>query len=123
RHRAHQAHLRAAIDERRATECDGAAERDRRVLIIRPESGARTAENADLHDALSSDSAARMRAQERMPPWKLERSYFSFGEWMRSFSCAKPTISASRPSTSLKSPATGIEPPEPTVTQSLPHSS
>jgi hypothetical protein len=28
----------------------------------------------------ASASAARMRAQERMPLWKLLRSYFSFGE-------------------------------------------
>src|SRR5690606_3741831 len=29
-------------------------------------------------------SAARMRAHERWPLWKEERSYFSLGEWMRS---------------------------------------
>lgn len=29
---------------------------------------------------LSSASAVKTRAHERMPPWKLDRSYFSFGE-------------------------------------------
>ncbi len=34
-----------------------------------------------------------MRTQERMPWWKLERLYFSLGEWMRSSSRAKPISS------------------------------
>ena len=58
-----------------------------------------------------------------MPPWKLDSSYFSFGEWMRSSSRPKPTISESIPSSRLKSPTTGIEPPPPTRAGSIPHSS
>src|ERR1043166_561321 len=68
-------------------------------------------------------SSARIRAQERMPLWKLLRSYFSFGEWMLSSSRPKPTSSESRPSVFLKSATTGIEAPEPYRTVSLPHSS
>ena len=68
-------------------------------------------------------SAARMRAQLRMPLWNEVRSYFSFGEWMRSSSRPKPISSVSMPSRRLKSPTIGIEAPEPISTASLPHSS
>src|SRR5262249_48628456 len=67
-------------------------------------------------------SAARIRAHERVPLWKLCRSYFSFGECTRSSSSAKPTMSVSMPSTRLKSPTIGIEPPSPPVTALRPHS-
>src|SRR5262245_47109366 len=67
-------------------------------------------------------SAARMRAQLRVPLWNEVRSYFSFGECTRSSSSAKPTMMVSMPSTRLKSPTIGIEPPSPTVTAVLPHS-
>src|SRR5712664_969868 len=70
-----------------------------------------------------SASAARIRAHERMPLWKLCRSYFSFGEWMLSSSRPKPTSTVSRPSVRLKSATIGIEAPEPIRTVSLPHSS
>src|SRR5436190_8887016 len=70
-----------------------------------------------------SESAAKMRAQERMPLWKLLRSYFSFGEWMLSSSRPKPTSRLSRPSVRLKSATIGIEAPEPISNASLPHSS
>src|SRR5680860_142598 len=43
-------------------------------------------------------SSPRMRAQLRAPFSKLVRLYFSFGEWMRSSSSAKPIRSASMPS-------------------------
>ena len=56
---------------------------------------------------------ARMRAHERMPLWKLFRSYFSFGEWMLSSSRPKPTITVSRPRVRLKSATIGIDAPEP----------
>jgi len=52
-------------------------------------------------------SAARMRAQLRVPLWKLVRSYFSFGECTRSSSSAKPTKMVSMPSTRLKSATIG----------------
>src|SRR5437016_11483332 len=68
-------------------------------------------------------SAARMRAQLRVPLWKLVRSYFSFGEWTRSSSSAKPTRSVSILSTRLKSATIGIEPPSPIITVLRPHSS
>src|SRR6266542_3696763 len=67
-------------------------------------------------------SAARIRAQLRVPLWKLVRSYFSFGECTRSSSSAKPPMIVSMPSTRLKSATIGIEPPSPTVTAFLPHS-
>src|SRR5882757_4041613 len=67
-------------------------------------------------------SAARIRAQLRVPLWKLVRSYFSFGECTRSSSSAKPTMIVSMPSSRLKSATMGIEPPSPTVTAFLPHS-
>ena len=59
-------------------------------------------------------SASSTRAQERIPLWKLRRSYFSLGEWMRLSSRAKPISIESIPSSSLKCPAMGIEPPPPT---------
>jgi hypothetical protein len=40
-------------------------------------------------------SAARMRAQERMPLWKLSTSYFSLGLWIWSSSLPKPISIAS----------------------------
>src|ERR1017187_7805862 len=71
----------------------------------------------------ASASASRIRAHERMPLWKLFRSYFSFGEWMLSSSRPKPTSTVSRPRVRLKSATTGIDAPEPTSSASLPHSS
>ena len=59
------------------------------------------------------DSASRIRAQDRTPLWKLVRSYFSFGLWMRSSPSAKPTRITSSPSLSLNSVLTGIDPPAP----------
>ena len=47
------------------------------------------------------DRASRMRTQERIPLWKLRRSYFSFGLWMRSSSSAKPARITSMPSADL----------------------
>ncbi len=35
-----------------------------------------------------ADSAARIRAQLRIPLWKLSTSYFSLGEWIASSSLA-----------------------------------
>src|SRR5262245_2223850 len=67
-------------------------------------------------------SAARMRAQLRVPLWNEVRSYFSFGECTRSSSSAKPTMMVSIPSTRLKSPTIGIEPPSPIAIAFLPHS-
>src|SRR6478609_10808065 len=61
----------------------------------------------------ASANAPRIRAQERMPLWKLLRSYFSFGEWMLSSSRPKPTSRESSPSVFLKSATIGIEAPEP----------
>src|SRR5262249_19505919 len=69
-----------------------------------------------------SASAARIRAQLRVPLWKLVRSYFSFGACTRSSSSAKPTMIVSMPSTRLKSPTIGIEPPSPIASAFLPHS-
>ena len=54
---------------------------------------------------------------------KLETSYFSFGEWMRSSSRPKPIISESMPRIRLKSPTTGIDPPAPISAGLAPHSS
>src|SRR5262249_17261438 len=67
-------------------------------------------------------SAARMRAQLRVPLWNEVRSNFSFGECTRSSSSANPTMIVSMPSTRLKSPTIGIEPPSPMVMAFLPHS-
>ena len=64
-----------------------------------------------------------MRAQERAPLWKLNMSYFSFGEWMLSSSRPKPISTVSRPSVRLKSATIGIYAPEPISSASLPHSS
>ena len=72
---------------------------------------------------LSRPRRPALRAQERMPLWKLWRSYFSFGLWMRSSARPKPAITTSMPSLSLISVVTGIEPPPPTKAASLPHSS
>jgi hypothetical protein len=59
-------------------------------------------------------SRSRMRAQLRMPLWKLSRSYFSLGEWIWSSSLPKPISIASVSRIDLKWPAIGIEPPQPT---------
>src|SRR5262249_237257 len=67
-------------------------------------------------------SAARMRAQLRMPLWNETRSYFSLGEWMRSSSSPKPISNVSMPSSRLKSATMGIDAPEPINAASLPHS-
>jgi Fe-Mn family superoxide dismutase len=66
--------------------------------------------------------AERMRAQLRAPLRKDSRSYFSFGEWMRSSSSPKPTRSESMPRSCLKEPTIGIEPPEPFSTAGRPNS-
>jgi hypothetical protein len=58
-----------------------------------------------------------------MPLWKLRRSYFSFGLWMRSSERPKPVSTTSMRSFSLISVATGIEPPLPMKAASRPHSS
>src|SRR6202008_3948429 len=89
-------------------------------LFPRRDSGllrfARNDEDRVFAPYFTSASAARMRAQERMPFWKLLRSYFSFGEWMLSSSSPKPTRSESRPSVRLKSATIGIEAPDPIST-------
>ena len=46
-----------------------------------------------------------------MPPWKLDRLYFSFGEWMRSSSSPKPTSTESMPRMRLNWVTIGMEPP------------
>ena len=43
-----------------------------------------------------------MRAQERVPLWKLFRSYFSFGEWMRSSSSAEADEQGVEPERALE---------------------
>src|SRR5262249_55487751 len=75
------------------------------------------------HVGAHSASAARMRAQLRMPWWNEARSYFSFGEWMRSSSRPKPISNVSMPSLRLKSATIGTDAPDPMSAASLPHSS
>src|SRR5580698_3151500 len=66
--------------------------------------------------------AARMRAQERAPLWNDALSYFSFGEWTRSSSSAKPTKRLSILSSRLNRPTIGIDPPLATSAAGLSHS-
>src|SRR4029453_1875986 len=65
-------------------------------------------------------SSARIRAQLRAPLVDLLRLYFSFGEWIRSSSRAKPIRSESMPSLLRKDSTIGIEAPHPTITGFLP---
>jgi len=51
------------------------------------------------------------------------KEYFSFGEWMRSSSRAKPTISASMSRSRLNDPTDRDRPPQPVSAAGTPHSS
>src|SRR5262249_29381503 len=92
---------------------------DEQDASIRDDRSAAADANATLSHA---PMAARMRAQERAPLWNDARSYFSFGEWTRSSSSAKPTSRLSIFSSRLNQPTTGIEPPLPTSAAGFSHS-
>src|SRR5690606_23264754 len=100
-----------------------AVDRDRVDIVVRPIRQVVLVEANSHSKPLHAVSAARMRAQLLCPLWKEDSSYFSFGEWMRSSSSAKPTRSDSMPSSFWKSPTIGIEPPMAMVSACLFHSS